>query len=123
MKAACLTRYGPPEAVEIREVERPVPGDDDSSSLARGEGVREREECGPLRPVSERHVRSRSADPFKCSIGSVPQLANEFLIGAVQRHDYLAASSLDHISSECGTVVRQNLPVPDVRHVTHELLI
>jgi NADPH:quinone reductase-like Zn-dependent oxidoreductase len=29
MKAAVLTRYGPPEAVEIREVDRPVPGEND----------------------------------------------------------------------------------------------
>jgi len=29
MKAAVYSRYGPPEVVEIREVEKPVPGDDE----------------------------------------------------------------------------------------------
>jgi NADPH:quinone reductase-like Zn-dependent oxidoreductase len=39
MKAAVVTRYGPPEVVKLREVPTPVPGDDEILVRARATTV------------------------------------------------------------------------------------
>jgi len=52
MKAAVYTRYGPPEVVEVKDVERPVPGDDEVLVRVRAA------------TVAAADWRLRKADPF-----------------------------------------------------------